>query len=95
MFLITLEYTAPLEKLDEHLGGHRELLHDGIAKKVLVFAGRKVPRTGGLFLLNYKTRAEVDAFIARDPYFTEKLATYAVQEIQVTVPDPRFEVFLK
>ena len=50
MIIVLLTYTAPLEALDAQLAAHRDWLKAAADEGVLMAAGRKVPRTGGMFL---------------------------------------------
>jgi uncharacterized protein YciI len=80
MFIINLNYIAPLEKLDAHMTDHVKYLHKYYKQNVFVASGRKVPRTGGIILALAKSREEVDKIISEDPFYIHKLAEFSVTE---------------
>lgn len=51
LFMIALQYKAPLNEVENHLEAHREFLKICYQKKIFITSGRKEPRTGGLSLL--------------------------------------------
>jgi uncharacterized protein YciI len=80
MFLIDVTYKKGLSEVDAFLTAHRAHLAKAYEAGLLIVSGRKNPRTGGLMLLRMKSREEVNAFIAADPFFTRGVANYAVTE---------------
>ena len=47
MFIISLTYKVPLDRIDEELNNHVEFLKEQYALGNFQASGRKVPRTGG------------------------------------------------
>jgi uncharacterized protein YciI len=80
MFIVTLTYTAPLERLDAHLAAHRAWLGEQVACGLVLMAGPKLPREGGIIVARAASRAELDEALRGDPFAQHGLATYAVAE---------------
>ena len=80
MFIISLTYVVPLEKIDEHMKEHVIFLKKYYKKNIFIASGRKVPRTGGIILALAKSREEIEQIIAEDPFITHKLAEFAITE---------------
>ena len=78
--LLTLryEYVADiLERRAPYRQEHLELANTAVAKKKLLMAGAFTEAPlGGLFLWTpCATRADIEAFVAADPYVTNQLVT--------------------
>jgi uncharacterized protein YciI len=80
MFVVTLTYTAPLERLDACLAAHRAWLQDLVARGVVLMAGPHKPREGGFIIAAAADHAELEALLRDDPFAQEGLATYAITE---------------
>lgn len=94
MFIVSLHYVQPIEEVDRHLADHIAFLDEQYRDKKFIFSGRKNPRTGGIILANVATREELDAVLAKDPFYRNRVAEYDITEFQVTKHDERFGVFL-
>ena len=95
MFIIDLNYIAPLEKLDEHMNEHVNFLRKYYSMNKFVASGRKVPRTGGIILCLASSKEEVDRIMAEDKFITGKLAEYKVTEFQTSQFHPELKGLLK
>jgi uncharacterized protein YciI len=95
MFIIDLNYIAPLEKLDEHMNEHVRFLRKYYSMNKFVASGRKVPRTGGIILCLAKTKEEVDRIMSEDTFITGKLAEYKVTEFLTSQFHPELKGLLK
>ncbi|MDR3098337.1 MAG: YciI family protein [Paraburkholderia sp.] len=84
MYLVSLTYTAPLERIDDALPAHRDYLQAQFAAGHFVVAGPKLPRDGGVILASNMERAQLDAILAADPFAQQGLAAYAVTEFKAT-----------
>ncbi len=80
MFLINVQYVAPLAEVDAALADHVAFLQENYAKGVFVVSGRKIPRTGGIIIARNVTRDALDAILDRDPFKQRGIATYDVTE---------------
>ena len=95
MFLVLVNYVKPLEQVDEYLSEHSAFLDRYYASKKLVFSGRRIPRVGGMFLVNSNDEAEVHRIIAEDPFHENGIAEYELIQFQPTKYDDQFAVFLQ
>ena len=90
MIIVLLNYTAPIEALDAQIDAHRAWLKSAADAGILMAAGRKVPRTGGMFLAR-GTLDEVRAWAATDPFAVHGLSDYDFTEVDVTMTAEGFE----
>ncbi|MGH3867668.1 MAG: YciI family protein [Pseudonocardiaceae bacterium] len=84
MFIISLTYVAPLERLDELMPEHVAFLDRYYAEGTFLVSGRKVPRTGGVILARGGSREEIVKIIENDPFRREGVAEYDVIEFIAT-----------
>jgi len=80
VFVVSLTYKCPLEEVDSLLDAHVEYLKQEYANGNFIASGRKVPRTGGVILCSVKTRDEMEAILAKDPFHTAGIADYDIIE---------------
>lgn len=82
MFIVSLHFLAPVEKVNEHRVEHLALLKAYFAEGKAVAWGRKQnPEDGGIILCQNMSRDEVNTFIEKDPYHKNNLAEYEVIEV--------------
>jgi uncharacterized protein YciI len=91
MFLLLGRYLKPADEVEAHLDAHRTWVRDHVEAGVFIAAGREIPLQGGLIVATGVTRDEVDAIIAKDPYFIQKVAEYDVREYDVVLATPGTE----
>ncbi len=91
MFLLLGRYLKPVDEVEEHLDAHRAWVRDHVKAGVFIAAGREIPLQGGLIVATGVTPDEVDAIIAKDPYFIQKVAEYDVREYDVVLATPGTE----
>ena len=94
MFIIDLNYTVPLDKLDQHMAEHVKFLREYYKKNVFVASGRKVPRTGGIILALSKSREEVESIIREDPFYIHQLADFTITEFLTSQYHPELKKLL-
>ncbi|WP_322403291.1 YciI family protein [Massilia luteola] len=85
MFIVTLTYIAPLDRIDAYLPAHRAWLEEQYARGLMLMSGRKEPRDGGILIVHAADRAELDAALRDDPFGQAGLATYAITEFVPTM----------
>jgi uncharacterized protein YciI len=85
MYIVSLTYTAPLERIDAYLPAHRAWLTEHTAHGLFLMAGRKEPRDGGIIIAHAASRAELEAALRDDPFAQAGLATYAITEFVPTM----------
>jgi len=78
MFVVILNYTAPLEEIDRHLEAHNAWLEANYTAGHFLASGRQDPRTGGLVLARAADRETLDRILALDPFGIAEVATHAV-----------------
>jgi len=81
-FVIESTYLAAIEKIDAQLAAHRAHLEVGFRSGMLLASGPQLPRSGGMILARAKDKAEVEEFLARDPFALAGLSEYRVVEFQ-------------
>jgi uncharacterized protein YciI len=90
MFVVSLTYTRPLAEVDALLEAHVAWLKQGYAAGIAIASGRKVPRVGGVILAR-GARAEVEAWLAQDPFAVGGVAHYDMIEFAPSMAAPGFE----
>lgn len=81
-FVVEITYRVPLSRIDETVAAHRAYLQTGYDAGHLLASGPQQPRQGGILLARVRSRAELEAFIAQDPYRLQDLADYRLIEFQ-------------
>jgi uncharacterized protein YciI len=84
MFIIELSYKAPLEQVDAQMKPHMAFLKKHYASGHFLVSGRKVPRDGGIILAVGKSREEIEAIAAQDPFCQKGVADFRVIEFRVS-----------
>ncbi|TGK01225.1 hypothetical protein EHQ53_09095 [Leptospira langatensis] len=90
-FLIELEYTVPMEKLNEVTPAHREFLQTQYDKGVLLLSGPRVPRDGGMIIGKSSSLEELQEIMKNDPFVKENCAKYIYKEFAPV----KYQPFLK
>ncbi len=75
-FIIMINYTVDLERIDEILPEHRKFLQAGYDKGLLLFSGPRNPRTGGIVAARGDSMDEIQSFFSEDPYRKNNCADY-------------------
>jgi uncharacterized protein YciI len=78
MFIVILNYTAPLAEIDRHLEAHNAWLEENFAAGHFLASGRQDPRTGGLVLARAADREALGRILALDPFGISGVATHTV-----------------
>ncbi|CZF79617.1 MULTISPECIES: YciI family protein [Grimontia] len=91
MFIVSLTYKAELSEVDQYIEAHVTFLEKYYAAGKFIASGRKVPRTGGVILVNAINKAEVDSIIKEDPFYISNVADYEVTEFIPTMAAKEFD----
>lgn len=83
MFILSLTYVKPTEEADRFMAPHMDWVNAGYDNGLFLASGRKNPRTGGVILAR-GDRAEIETYVATDPFAVESVAIYEVTEVAVT-----------
>lgn len=90
-FLVDIQYTAPIEKIDEILPKHRAFLQIGYDQGYLLCSGPKNPRVGGVIIARAESEEELRKFFLLDPYQQQNAAQYIFIEFNPV----KFQPFLE
>lgn len=93
MIVVTLSYTVDPAEITALRPAHIEWLKQGMADGKLLLAGRKVPVTGGMLLVN-GTLEEAQAWCATDPFALHDVAKYEYFEFAPSLAAPGLESLL-
>jgi uncharacterized protein YciI len=74
IFIASLTYTVPIERIDATLAAHLAWLKAGYETGHFLAWGPREPRDGGLIFVKAASRDEAEALLATDPFITEELA---------------------
>lgn len=83
MLILALTYVKPNEEADKHMEPHMAWVKEGYTRGWFLASGRKVPRTGGV-ILAVGERAEIEAYVAADPFTIHGVAEYDIMEVALT-----------
>lgn len=84
MYVVSLTYTASLDRVDDALDAHRAFLTRQFDAGVFVMAGPKVPRDDGVIIAVGIERLRLDEILASDPFAQQNLVRYDVTEFKAT-----------
>ncbi len=87
-YVIEITYRVPMSRIDETFAAHRAHLQTGYDSGLMLASGPQQPRVGGILIARATSRAELEAFIARDPYQLQGLADYRLIEFQPVKHQP-------
>ncbi len=94
MFIINLNYTAPLEKIDAAMKDHMVFLNACYKEGLFIVSGRKIPRTGGIIIAQASSKEAMEALMRNDPFVAQGLAEMEVIEFQESQMSKKFKEFL-
>lgn len=92
MFVVLLNYTAPIEEVDYVLPDHVEWLAKQYEHGHFLASGRRNPRIGGVVITRPMLRGKLDAILATDPFSLQHLAKYEVIEFSPTKTAPELRI---
>lgn len=95
MFIISLTYKVPLDRIDEELNNHVEFLKEQYVLGNFQASGRKIPRTGGIILSQIKDRTEVESIIQKDPFYQKNLADYEITQFVPSMTSDELKCILE
>ena len=95
MFVINLNYIAPVEKIDAHMKEHMVFLNACYRDDLFIVSGRKIPRTGGIILAKGSSKEALQALMRNDPFVAHGLAEFDVIEFLASQLHPDFKKVLK
>jgi len=87
LFIVSLRYLVPLQRIDAAMDSHVAFLDRHFAQREFLAAGRLVPRTGGIILVRAKDRVTVEKIMKQDPFLKRKLASVDIVEFVASKMD--------
>ena len=91
MFIVALTYKTELSEVDKFIDEHISYLEKHYALGKFIASGRKVPRTGGIILVNAANMNELNLILKEDPFSIANVADYEVTEFIPTMAAAGFE----
>ena len=88
MYVVLLNYVAPLEEVDVVLPEHSAWLAEQYEAGYFLASGRRRPRVGTVILARAMPRGKLDAILASDPFVGRRLVRHEVIEFQATRTAP-------
>ena len=95
MFVISISYKVPFDRIEPHLDAHMQFLDRHYASGHFLLSGRKVPRSGGVILARAGSKTEIQTIIEEDPFYSENLADFEIVEIAPSRAVPGLEILLE
>jgi uncharacterized protein YciI len=93
IFIASLTYTAPIDRIDAVLAEHLAWLDAGHQAGYFIAWGPREPRDGGLIFVKAESRDEAERLLATDPFLLEGLADLAVIQWTPRFAFPGLEAF--
>ena len=84
MFVVELNYVAPLGEIDARMKEHMAFLRKYYASGNFLVSGRQVPRAGGIILAVGESKEKIESIMREDPFVSHGLATVRVIEFRAS-----------
>lgn len=94
MFIVDITFLDVNQITAELTEQHREYLKTQYALGLLMFGGRKVPRTGGMLLSQHKDKNELIQMLAADPLIQSGLVNYSITELMPVMASEDYQHLL-
>ena len=93
IFIASLTYTVPIERIDAVLEAHLAWLDAGHKAGHFIAWGPREPRDGGLIFVKAASRAEAEALLLSDPFMLHQLADLTIIQWTPRFVGPGLEAF--
>ncbi|WP_367608070.1 YciI family protein [Legionella sp. W05-934-2] len=80
MFIVMLNYKAPLTEVDKYLQAHREFLDYHYKQGLLLASGPLKPRTGGILIALTDDKDALEDVLKNDPFYLAEISDYQLFE---------------
>lgn len=87
-FVVEIIYRAPIERVNEIVGKHREFLQKGYDEGMFLASGPQVPKIGGIIIARANSMEELARYLQNDPYQLENVAHYQYIEFNPVKAQP-------
>lgn len=94
MFVVTITYKQPMERVDQYLAEHRSFLDEGYKNNCFVASGPQNPRTGGIIISQLKDKSQLEKILQNDPFKLHDIADYVITEFEPVKYHPEFSSFV-
>lgn len=94
LFIVDLNYIAPLKLVDRYMKEHMAFIQLCYEKKIFIASGRKQPRTGGIIIARGLTLEQLNTLIEQDPFIKNKLAEAKITEFSASQFQPELKSLL-
>ena len=84
MFVIELIYKVDLPRIDAQMAAHVAFLKKHYTAGNFLVSGRKIPRDGGIILAVGKSRQQIEAIVAADPFIEHDLADFRISDFRAS-----------
>lgn len=84
LFIIKVDYVRPMEDVERFLNAHRSFLDSLLEAGVCVMSGPRVPRDGGIYVLQTSDFSTAETITLEDPFRREGIAVYTIFEFTPT-----------
>ena len=95
LYILLVQYTAPIERIDATLAQHRNFLQTGYDKDFLLASGPRTPREGGVIIGKFANRAAAENFSKQDPFVQQNLARYEILDFTPVLHNTLLKSFLQ
>jgi uncharacterized protein YciI len=94
MFIVDMTFIDVNQITVELTGQHRAYLKSQYDSGVLMFGGRKVPRTGGILVSLHQDKNELIQMLSADPLIQSGLVKYTTTEIMPVMASADYQQLL-
>ncbi len=95
LFIIRITYTAPIEKIDNHLVEHRSYLDQCYTDGHYLVSGPQIPRTGGIIIAQGTSESDIHNLMKKDPFSIHGLIEYDITQFDAVKSIDSIKKWLK
>ncbi len=88
MYILNFHNLKPLSEMDKLMTEHRAFLAKHVADGTFLVVGAKVPRAGGIIVVNGIGRERLVAVLAEAPFLQRGMATCEITEFEAKYTAP-------
>lgn len=94
MFLVDITFKRTEDINAELTQAHRHYLQAFYDQQILLFGGRKVPRTGGIILSQGIEKSQLHGLMDKDPLIAQGYASYTIIEFHPVMAGLEYRALL-
>ncbi|WP_191249131.1 YciI family protein [Amycolatopsis deserti] len=92
MYIVLIDYTAPVEEVDYYLADHAKWLDRHFKSGEFLAAGRRTPHSGCVIVTRPMPQVKLEAVLASDPIVERRLAQFRIIEFGATRTAPELRL---